>query len=92
MKKLSFLLFLPFLFIGCASTTDKVHEGLSNVIELTSKVGNVEYRRNGFWTNSNLTVDVNDTTRERSIHYDVQGKMLGGPSVSITIDGIQLDD
>jgi hypothetical protein len=86
------IIFLPFLFIGCTSTTDKVHEGLSNVIELTSKVGNVEYRRNGFWTNSNLTVDVNDTTRERSIHYDVQGKMPGGPSVSITIDGIEIED
>ena len=90
MKKL--ILFLPFLFIGCASTTDKIHSGLSEVIELTSKVGNVEYRRSGFWSSSKLDVDVNDTTNQRRVHYEIATLIPGGPSVSITIDGIELDE
>ena len=84
MKTKILFIFLSLILAGC-STLEK---DLQKAIDLSSKVGNIEYERRGFWSNSDFDKLANADGTFR-IHYRVTGKVPGGPSVDITVDGIK---
>jgi len=84
--RLTIICALAFLLAGCESIKDQVQ----TVIELTSKVGNVKYHRSGLWTEADLTIE-RQMDGSRTAYFKEAVKVPGGPSISITIEGIRLD-
>ena len=83
--KLLITLALGLGLTGC-STMD-----IQELKELASKVGNVEYHRNGVWTDSDLIITVNEDGT-RTVHYNARVKAPGGPGVDITIEDIDVEE
>jgi hypothetical protein len=82
--KISFALLFLAVLTGCTSIEKQVNE----VVTLASKVGNVDYERIGFWTDSDFEIYVMpDGTRK--VHYNGRSKIPGGPQISITVEGIK---
>ena len=85
MKK---LIILPILLLtGCASMQSQIDD----VLDVVSKVGNVEYHRTGIWTDSDLSIHLGEDGL-RTAHYNLRTKTPLGPSVSIMVEGIKLED
>lgn len=84
MRKSIIILALFFPLAGCTTMTKQIE----SVLEAAHSVGNIEYHRSGFLTDSDLTVHVTDSG-ERIAHYSIKTKAPGGPSVSITVEGIK---
>ena len=74
---------LTIILSGCASMEDRVN----SVMNTVSQVGNIDYHRSGFWSDSDLTVEMaEDGTR--TAHYKLTTKAPLGPSLNITVEGI----
>ncbi len=86
MKKL-LIIVTALLLTGCSSLEQQVQV----VLDTASKVGNVEYHRTGIWTDSDLSIHVGEDGL-RTAHYNLRTKTPLGPSVSITVEGIELND
>ena len=86
MKK---LIIIPILFLitGCGSMQSQIDE----VLQVVSQVGSVEYHRTGIWTDSDLSIHLGEDGL-RTAHYNLRTKTPLGPSVSIMVEGIKLED
>jgi len=68
---------------GCTSLEKQIHQARV----MAGQVGDLEYSRKGFWSDSDLVVTVApDNTR--TVEYDVRSKTPGGPSVRIKVRNI----
>ena len=79
---------LPVLFIAALSGCTSIEKQVREVAEMAEKVGDVEYRRTGFWTDAEFEIYLMpDGTRK--VHYNGRSKVPGGPQIEITVEGIK---
>lgn len=71
------------LLTGCAS----IEKQLSDAIAYAGTLGNVEYERTGFWTDSELVIHVEEDNT-RTVEYEARTKTPGGPKVRIRVENI----
>lgn len=65
-----------------------MREQIQEVLNVVSEVGDIECHRTGVWTDSDLSVHVNEDGT-RTAHYGVKTKAPMGPSLSIMVEGIK---
>lgn len=86
MKKLiSLFILLPSTLILTSCTS--VEKQLADAIAFAGTLGDVEYQRTGFWTDSALTVHVEEDNT-RTVEYEARVKAPGGPAVRIKVGNI----
>ena len=82
-----FLVSLTLACVGCSS----IEKQVNHVVDMAGRVGNVEYRRTGFWTDSDFRIYVMpDGTRK--VHYNGRSKVPGGPQIEITVEGVRQEN
>ena len=86
MKKLILIAIISSLFFaGCSNT---IENAVSELQDIASRVGDVEYSRVGFYSNSTLNVTTNEDGTKNA-DYSVTGKLPGGPSLEISVTNIK---